>query len=58
MSEISVRELTEDQWETYRRVRLAALEESPQAFVATYAEEQAYDEAFWRKRPDWTYVDE
>lgn len=50
MSEISVRELTEDQWEAYREVRLAALEESPQVFVASLAEEQAYDEAFWRTR--------
>jgi GNAT superfamily N-acetyltransferase len=50
MSEISVRELTEDEWETYREVRLAALEDSPEAFVASLSEEQAYDEAFWRTR--------
>jgi GNAT superfamily N-acetyltransferase len=50
MSEISVRPLTEAEWEQYRAVRLAALEESPQAFVATLAEEQGYDEQLWRDR--------
>jgi GNAT superfamily N-acetyltransferase len=50
MSEITVRPLTEDEWGQYRSIRLAALEESPQAFVATLAEEQAYDEDRWRSR--------
>lgn len=50
MTEITVRALTEDDWETYRRVRLAALEESPEAFVATLTEEQAFDESYWRLR--------
>jgi GNAT superfamily N-acetyltransferase len=50
MSEITVRALTEDEWEQYRSVRLAALEESPHAFVATLDEEQGYDEALWRSR--------
>ena len=50
MSEISVRALTEDEWEQYRSVRLAALQESPEAFVATLEEEKQYDEEFWRTR--------
>jgi GNAT superfamily N-acetyltransferase len=50
MSEITVRALAEDEWEQYRAVRLAALEESPEAFVATLEEESAYDESFWRTR--------
>ena len=50
MSDITVRELGEDEWEQYRSVRLSALEESPEAFVATLDEEKAYDEEFWRKR--------
>lgn len=50
MSEITVRALTEDEWEQYRSIRLSALEESPQAFVATHAEEAAYDEDRWRQR--------
>lgn len=50
MSEITVRALTEDDWDQYRSIRLAALEESPEAFVASRAEEEAYDENFWRVR--------
>ena len=48
MSEISVRVLGEDDWDAYRQVRLAALQESPQAFVATYAEQAARPEQYWR----------
>jgi GNAT superfamily N-acetyltransferase len=50
MSEITVRSLGEDDWEDYRSVRLSALRESPEAFVATIQEEEAYDESFWRQR--------
>lgn len=50
MSEISVRPLGEEEWQDYRSVRLAALKDSPEAFVASYAEEEAYDEEFWRER--------
>jgi ribosomal protein S18 acetylase RimI-like enzyme len=50
MSEVTVRVLAEDDWDTYRQMRLAALKESPQAFVSTYDEEFAYDEDFWRLR--------
>lgn len=50
MSEITVRVLTEDEWEQYRAVRLAALRESPEAFAATLEMEQAYAEKLWRER--------
>jgi predicted GNAT family acetyltransferase len=50
MREISVRVLAEDDWVQYRQVRLAALRESPEAFVATHDEEAAQDEQFWRSR--------
>lgn len=50
MSEITVKALAEDEWEAYRAVRLAALEESPEAFVATLEDEQGYDEDYWRLR--------
>jgi ribosomal protein S18 acetylase RimI-like enzyme len=50
MSEVTVRVLAEDDWDTYRQMRLGALKESPQAFVSTYDEELAYDEDFWRLR--------
>lgn len=50
MSEITVRTLGEDEWQDYRAVRLEALRESPEAFVATAEEEEAFDEDHWRTR--------
>jgi len=50
MSEINVRALGEEDWQQYREIRLAALTESPDAFVATSAEEKEYDEERWRDR--------
>lgn len=50
MTEITVRALHEDDWQDYRSVRLAALRDSPHAFVATLAEEESYDESLWRER--------
>ena len=50
MSDITVRALGEDEWEQYRSARLSALEESPEAFVASADEERAYEEDFWRNR--------
>lgn len=50
MTEINVRLLDEDEWSVYRDVRLRALSESPEAFVATAAQEQEYSEERWRER--------
>lgn len=50
MTEITVRALTEDEWETYRALRLEALQESPEAFVADHDTEAAESEDFWRDR--------
>ena len=50
MAEINVRVLSEEDWQEYRSVRLAALEDSPTAFVNTLEEESRYDEQFWRDR--------
>jgi predicted GNAT family acetyltransferase len=50
MGDIDVRVLSEDDWQAFRAVRLAALKESPEAFVASYDEEAGYDEARWRQR--------
>lgn len=50
MSEISVRALGEEDWQQYRDIRLAALQEAPDAFVATWAQEEAFDEQVWRGR--------
>lgn len=50
MTDISVRALGEEDWQEYRDLRLAALRESPEAFVANYDDEAGYDEEFWRAR--------
>jgi ribosomal protein S18 acetylase RimI-like enzyme len=50
MAEVTVQLLGEDDWQTYRRLRLASLREDPDAFVAGLAEEQEYDEPQWRAR--------
>jgi len=50
MSEINVRALGEDDWQVYRDIRLTALQEAPEAFVATRAQEEALDEQVWRER--------
>jgi RimJ/RimL family protein N-acetyltransferase len=50
MSEINVRALGEEDWQQYRAIRLTALLDSPDAFVASRAEEEGLDEQAWRER--------
>ena len=50
MSEIGVRALGEEDWQQYRDVRLMALQDAPEAFVATRAQEEAFEEQRWRDR--------
>ncbi|WP_018157077.1 GNAT family N-acetyltransferase [Demetria terragena] len=50
MTDISVRALGDDDWQAYRDIRLAALEESPDAFAASHQREKQFDESFWRQR--------
>lgn len=50
MSDITVRPLGVDEWDQYRSIRLTALSESPEAFVADHAAEEAEAEEFWRAR--------
>lgn len=45
-----MRVLDEDDWQIYRRMRLAALQHDPESFVATHDEEQDYPEERWRDR--------
>lgn len=47
---VLVREITADEWELMRDVRLAALAEAPAAFGSSYAREAAFGEAQWRRR--------
>ncbi|MDV3220741.1 GNAT family N-acetyltransferase [Intrasporangium sp.] len=39
-----------DDWESHRDFRLEALEDAPDAFWYTYADEAVFDEADWRQR--------
>ncbi|WP_048552720.1 GNAT family N-acetyltransferase [Nostocoides japonicum] len=50
MADITVRALTEEDWETYRSARLEALTESPEAFVATVEDEERFPEQEWHNR--------
>jgi GNAT superfamily N-acetyltransferase len=45
-----VRALGPEDWQQYRDIRLMALQDSPEAFVATRAQEAALDERVWRER--------
>jgi RimJ/RimL family protein N-acetyltransferase len=55
----SVKILTEDEWFMLRDVRLSALDDSPQSFLARYEVEAEYDEEKWRSefvRGEWSIV--
>lgn len=41
--------LAPDHWRTLKKTRLLALRESPQAFLATYKQESAFDQDRWRQ---------
>jgi GNAT superfamily N-acetyltransferase len=47
----SVRLLGEDDWATFREIRLRSLLDSPDAYGSTYGEESSQTERAWR---DWT----
>jgi len=45
-----VRKATPDDWESLRDTRLAALQDAPDAFGSTYAQQAAYTEQDWLRR--------
>ncbi|MCC6236112.1 MAG: GNAT family N-acetyltransferase [Dehalococcoidia bacterium] len=47
---IEVRTYGPEDWQAYRSIRLAALDDAPHAFSSTLAREQAFAEADWRRR--------
>jgi GNAT superfamily N-acetyltransferase len=50
MPELTVRVLDEQDWSTYREVRLAAVQESSGVFGNTHDQEAAADQTFWRSQ--------
>jgi GNAT superfamily N-acetyltransferase len=51
-----IKMLGPDEWTELRDIRLSALKESPDFFLATYGKESEYDEVYWRSefvRCDW-----
>lgn len=47
---MTIRRLTAPDWQTYRAIRLRALEDSPDAFAATLTEQLARPDAAWADR--------
>lgn len=56
MVDIKVRILGEDEWPLFREVRLAALKDAPEAFVARFEDEASYDDEYWRERMTLTRI--
>jgi ribosomal protein S18 acetylase RimI-like enzyme len=50
MSDLSVRALEGDDWQAFRQIRLAALQDAPEAFASSFDSERELDEEFWRLR--------
>ncbi|WP_374928559.1 GNAT family N-acetyltransferase [Kytococcus sedentarius] len=50
MTDITVRELAADEWEIFKTLRLRALQEDPEAFVASYEEESQHADEVWQER--------
>jgi ribosomal protein S18 acetylase RimI-like enzyme len=50
MSDLSVRALSGDDWQVFRQIRLAALQDAPEAFASSFEEERDLDEEFWQLR--------
>lgn len=50
MSDVEIRALTPDEWRTWRRLRLTALADAPEAFGSRLADWQDAGEERWRAR--------
>jgi len=50
MADATVCRLLPKDWQAYRAIRLAMLQESPQSFGSTHAQAAGIDETLWRQR--------
>ena len=49
-ADVTVSRLVADDWQAYRAIRMAMLQESPSAFGSTHDEAASFDEVLWRQR--------
>lgn len=49
-SKIKIVELPISEWKDFKKIRLAALKEEPQAFGSSYAKDAAYPDSTWQER--------
>lgn len=54
---IEIREVGSDDWQEWRQLRLRSLEESPDAFRSTHAEDSARPESWWRESVETSVTD-
>jgi ribosomal protein S18 acetylase RimI-like enzyme len=47
---VTVCRLVADEWQAYRAIRLAMLQESPRSFGSTHSQAASFDEQLWRQR--------
>lgn len=47
---VTVGRLVADDWQAYRAIRMAMLQESPSAFGSTHDEAASFDEELWKQR--------
>ncbi|MDP9842832.1 GNAT family N-acetyltransferase [Streptosporangium lutulentum] len=50
MTDVEIRRLVSGEGERYRRIRLKALADSPEAFASTYGKEVAFTAELWEER--------
>lgn len=50
MSNIEIKTFFERDWETYKLLRLASLQDSPDSFGSTFERETAFSEDEWKSR--------
>lgn len=50
MTPVGVRRVVPDEWQLFRKIRLAALADAPKAFLTTLAEAETFPEEVWRTR--------